>query len=385
MSARWLASVVLSFSALTAAAACPPPLTDPQLRAYAEEGEVSGYVLLRWLKCGWPAAVPVLQPVARLTREKASADADPEDARDLLESDDLFEDFSMMAVANPTAVARMFAEESDEPDEDDPAALADLMRLPVDSARMGKHFEQGIAPAIAWLREHYALPSDVDGRFELALIAQRVRRGDIDGARTHLAAAGPRYAVPDAAMETDSDSAELWAEMRAVLAEPVAQSSAASGPGIRIDRSTPKEVSRVRKCGTAALMDSLFGLDHLREYVLRAAPVDIAIGELLGQWREPVGAGGGRHFDLLVELLRKRYGPTELEQGLGDAVATLRNDDRVVGMNLFGQFVALPSSVLEDDAAAPEGVRERRLANHELAEIVRGTALYRMLPLKPGT
>lgn len=57
----------------------------------------------------------------------------------------------------------------------------------------------------------------------------------------------------------------------------------------------------------------------------------------------------------------------------------MRNDDHVAGMNLFGHFVALPSTVREDDATAPGGVRERRLEERELAEIVRGTLLYRTL------
>jgi hypothetical protein len=384
MSARLLAFFLLSSASCIAAATCPPPLTNAQLRAYAEEGEVSGYVVLRWLKCGWPATVPVLEPVARLTREKAREEADPEDPDSLLESDELLEGLSMMAMANPDGVVKLFAEGDEEPDEDDVPAFAELLRLQVPPAQIASHFEQGVLPAIAWLREHYAVPSGMDGGFELARIAAKVRRGDIDGARAHLADAEPRYSVPDAVAGTHADLTESWQEMRVALAEPVAQSLAASGPGIRIDRSTPKQAVHPRKCGTGALMAQTFGLDYLRGHVLRAAPIDIAIGELLSQWREPISGGGGEHFDLLVELLRKRYGRAELQQGFGDAIAMLRNDENVVGMNLFGHFIVLPGSVLEDDAAAPDGVRERRLENHELAEIVRGTQLFRAVALPPG-
>jgi hypothetical protein len=384
MSARWLAFVVLSFPGLASAVACPPLPTDSQLRAYAEEDDVAGYVALRWLKCGWPATVPALKPVARLTLEKAREEADPAEPNDLLESDELFEGLTTMAVANPVSVVQMFAETDEEPNEDDAPALAELLRLRVNPAQLTDNFEQGVEPAIAWLREHYRLPPDLDGRFELALIASRVRRDDIDGARAHLARAEPLYSVPDAAMGMRFDAAESWKEMRAALAEPVALSLAASGPEFRIDRSTQKKAYVKTRCGTGALMAQMFGLDYLREHVLRAAPIDVAISELLSQWREPVKGGSGEHFDLLVELLRKRYSGTELQQGLGDAIATMRNDEHVVGMNLFGQFIALPGSVLEDDATASGGVRERRLENHELAEIVRGTALFRTLAQAPG-
>lgn len=378
MSARWLVLVVLSLPGLAIAAACPPPLPHAQLRSYANDDAVSGYVTVRWLKCGWPAAVPVLKPVARLTLENARAAADRDDPNDLLESDELFETLSMIVISNPGAVAGMLTEHDEEPAENDPPGLAELLRLRVTPAQIAKNFEQGVEPAIAWLREQYVLPRHIDGRFELALIAIDVRRGDIDGARARVAAAAPRYAESDV-IDAESDSDEDWKAMRAALAEPVAQSSAASGPGIRIDRSTVKDEPRLLKCGTGALMEHLYGVGYLREHVLRAAPIDTAIGELLGQWREPVGAGGGAHFDLLVELLKKRYGGGELEQGLGDAIATLRNDEHVAGMNLFGQFVALPSHVLEDDATTPGGVRERRLEQHELAELVRDTRLYRLL------
>ncbi len=380
MFARCFASIMVLCFPCLASAACPRPFSEAQLRTFAQSGQdVTGYVMLRWFKCGWDATVPVIAPAAQITREAADAKADPDDQSDPLEGDELVEMFSMTVVANPKDAPRVFAMGEEEPNEDDLPALAELMRLSVSSAEIVHNMENGVTPAIAWLRQNYLLPAELDLRLELALIAQKVRSGDLAAARAQLAAAEPRAAQ---ALVLESDGGADWASMQAILAEPVAQSAAATGPGIMIDRATPKQRFSRAQCGYIGKYGQL-DFTYLRAYVLRAAPIDVAIGELLGQWREPVGADGGEHLGLLVELLKKRYGRRELEQVLSDGIATLRNDDLVAGMNLFGHFVVLPSTVREDDATAPDGVRERRLEEHELAEIVRGTALYRALLSTP--
>lgn len=383
MIVRVLATAALLCAASIAAAACPRPLTDAQLRTHAENGEIAGYVMRRWFTCGWPAVAPALGSAAEITREKALADAGPDDPDAVLEYDELLEALSLAVVMTPRGVIELAAENDDEPAEDDLPALAELLRMSVSPEQAAKNFEQGLAPAIAWMRKHYVLPETLDRRFELALIAQNIRSGDIGGARARFALAVARPVSSGTPIHGIADADEHWKTMQTILAEPVALSTVATGPGIRLDRSTSKQAPAREMCGTGALMERTFGLEYLRGYVLRAAPIDVAIDELLGQWREPVNAGGGEHLDLLVELLKKRYSKAELDQGFGDAIALLRNDDQVAGMNLFGRFIALPGSVLEDDATAPDGVRERRLENRELAEIVQRTALYRALVSKP--
>jgi len=380
MFARCFASMMVLCFPCLAAAACPRPFSEAQLHTFAQSGqEVAGYVMLRWFKCGWDATVPVIAPAAQITREAADAKADPDDQSNPLQGDELVEMLSMTVFANPNDAPRVFAMGEDEPDEDDPPALAELMRLRVSSAEIVHNMENGVTPAIAWLRHNYLLPAELDLRLELALIAHKVRSGDLASARAQLALAAPRAAQ---ALVLESDGIPEWASMQAVLAEPVVQSATATGPGIMIDRATEKRSYRETQCGFIGKYERLDFTD-LRAYVLRAAPIDLAIGELLGQWREPVGADGGEHLGLLVELLKKRYAQHELEQAFSDAIATLRNDDQVAGMNLFSHFVVLPSSVREDDATAPGGVRERRLEEYELADIVRGTALYRALLSTP--
>ncbi|HSX62220.1 MAG TPA: hypothetical protein VLF18_18710 [Tahibacter sp.] len=345
------------------------------MRAYAEENDIADYVAMRWITCGWAATVPALDTVAQITRADAVEETDSGDARELLEADALVEALAMTISANPAALTAGFVEEyADDPDADEPSVLAKLMRVRVSVAQMERHLRQGRESAAAWLRARYVLTSEIDGQIEIAFIAERARGGDIDGARMRLAAAEPRFVLPGL---SDERSADRWKALRETLDEPVATSSAATGPGIVIDRSTVGPIRRI--CGTSLWNAQLFGFDDVRERVLRAAPIDTALAELLQDWHEPTGRGGGDHPDLLVELLRKRHGAVGTTQGIDDAIASIRNDEHVAGMNLFGQFVALPSHVREDDPSTTSGVRERRLEIAELAAIVRDTRLFRTL------
>jgi len=357
------------------AMACPPALSSAQLQAMESTEDASTYVLLRWLKCGpTDAAVlwPALRDVVRQRQiEEEAIDAGPTvDAETDVEAEPdpaaLMLLFSLSM--NPDALVRSVGD--DDHAEGEPALDA-LMRWPVPAETMKRHFEQGIAPALALLRQEPMTPA-LEWQIEFVLVAQEVRQGRIAEARAHVArlVASPLPAGVE-------DSVGDWTkEMVELLAEPAQRSTAAGAPGWVLDRSTATR-SRFR-CGTADVMREL-GPAYLREIVLRAAEPDAAIADQLEKtWRANVH-GSIRKTDvaLLAELLRKRYGAAELRQGWDDAVAMIRNDEQVAGTQLLGYFLVLPSDVIEDDAAAPGGTHQRKLSTEELAELVRASPLYR--------
>lgn len=384
---RSVFAALFLFAAAGAAMACPPAPSAAQLQSVNAAEDGAPYLLMRWLKCG-PADAAVLWPTWRdaLRRQQAEERADdtayhePDQASYLL----------LMALSmNPEALAKSVAEstaeaKAEQADADEPDAaeeenetvpgLRALSAWPVPVATMKRHFEQGLEPAAALLLQESASPA-IAATLELARVSQRIRAGDIDAARALLARV---QATPPA-----DDPGNLFGEMSdtltEVLAEPEQRSLAVSGPGLVLDRSTVQP--RKFMCGFAVLAE-LFGKDDLRAQVLRAADLDAAIADQLEEhWRSSVmvrpGSDGMRNVALLAELLRKRYGAAELRLGWDDAVATIRNDEQVAGTQLLGHFLVLPSDVIEDDASAPGGTRQRKLSTEELAELVRASPLYR--------
>lgn len=380
---RSVFAALFLFAAAGAAMACPPVLSSAQLQAMESTEDASTYVLLRWLKCG-PADAVVLWPtlrdaVRRKQVEDEVIDAEPDsdvDAGDGAEMDDVVEaepdPAAMMLLfplsMNPDALVRSLDERGHVERE---PALDALMRWAVPAETMKLHFEQGIAPALAMLRQEPMTPA-LEWQIEFVLVAQEVRQGRIAEARAHLA----RFMAVPLPAGVNGGRDDWRDDMAELLAEPAQHSAAAGAPGWVLDRSTAKGFRR--RCGTAEVMHEL-GPAYLRKIVLRTAEPDAAIADQLEKsWRANV-EGDSRKTDtaFLAELLRKRYGAAELRQGWDDAVATIRNDEQVAGTQLLGHFLVLPSDVIEDDAAAPGGTHQRKLSTEELAELVRASPLYR--------
>ncbi|WP_257387058.1 hypothetical protein [Tahibacter caeni] len=379
-----LSALFLLAAGSGAAAACPPAPSAAQLQSVDAVEDAAPYLLMRWLKCG-PADAAALWPAWRdaLHREEAEERADnpayhePDQAPLLLLTAlSMDPDALAASIAESTAQAQSEQDDADESNAADEAVpgLRVLSAWPVPVATMKRHFEDGLEPAAALLRQDYPSPA-IAATVELARVSQMIRNGRIPDARALLART--REAVPaDDPEQIFHEMSQLLAE---VLTEPEQRSLAESGPGLVLDRST--RTRHVLKCGFAGL-EHLFGKDRLRAQVLRTADADAAIADQIEEhWRNGVL---GRKTDddandvaLLAELLRKRYGTAELRQAWDDAIALIRNDEQVAGTRLFGHFLALPSDVIEDAADAPDGTRQRKLGTQELAELVRGTPLYR--------
>lgn len=384
---RSVFAALFLFAAAGAAMACPPAPSAAQLQSVDAAEDGAPYLLMRWLKCG-PADAAALWPAWRdaLRRQQAEEHADDPDYREpdqasylLLMALSMSPDALAKSMAESTAEATAEQADADEPDateeenETVPGERA-LSAWQVPVATMKRHFEQGLEPAAALLLQESTSPA-IAATLELARVRQLIRAGDIDAARASFA----RVQATPPADDPGNMFGELSDTLTEVLAEPEQRSLAASGPGLVLDRST----ARPRKfmCGFIGLA-KLFGKDDLRAQVLRAADPDAAIADQLEEhWRSSVlvgpGSDGMRDVALLAELLRKRYGAAELRQGWGDAVAMIRNDEQVAGTQLLGYFLVLPSDVIEDDAAAPGGTRQRKLTTEELAELVRASPLYR--------
>ncbi|HWU53674.1 MAG TPA: hypothetical protein VN153_12770 [Tahibacter sp.] len=373
---RSVFAALFLFAAADVATACPPALSSAQLQAIESTEDASTYVLLRWLKCG-PADAAVLWPTLRDAVRRKQAE---EEAIDAGPNADAEADVVVEAEPDPAALMLLFAlsmnpdalvRSLDDGHSGDEPVLDALMRWPVPAETMKRHFEQGIAPALALLRQEPMTPA-LEWQAEFVRVAQEVRQGRITEARAHVArlvAAPPPAGVEDSVGDWTKEMVEL-------LAEPAQRSTAAGAPGWVLDRSTA--TGSRRRCGTAEVMHEL-GPAYLRGIVLRAAEPDAAIADQLEKsWRTNL-RGDIRKADLalLAELLRKRYGAAELRQGWDDAVAMIRNDEQVAGTQLLGHFLVLPSDVIEDDKSAPGGTRQRKLSTAELAELVRASPLYR--------
>ncbi|TDR41265.1 hypothetical protein DFR29_111179 [Tahibacter aquaticus] len=352
--------------------ACPPLLSRQALQQLDPQEELGQYVMLRWLTCGAETTLPAL-PVLRAGLRLQALQRDGDGDEPAAAPDDEFAEMVVASLSvNPHAVIAGFFEEREDIDEDTPAYLRSLMAWQVSAQQKLRHFEQGVAPVIAFLRQQPLSPS-IEQQLELILIAQEIRQGKIEQARTHLARVASAAALPQA----DTESAERLAQMKAVLAPVREHSLAADTQRWVIDKSTGRRL-RMR-CGTGAWMEAMYGLDYLRAEVLRRADADAdaAIAELLqDDWREQIGGHGSRS-GFLAELLRKRHPPAALKLAWDDALASIRNDDDKAGLSLFGNYLALPSAVLEGDVTAAGGARERPLTVDELAELVRQSALYR--------
>jgi hypothetical protein len=360
----------LLLSALFAAdvQACPPLPSTARLQALAEQDELDGYTLLRVLKCGWREA----EPAVRAWRE--SVRAAPGEEEDTEES--LIEPFIAATRVNPAFIRKLLDEPLDE--DDAPAEVMALARMPQGQAAQLRHFEQSLAPAIAWLRKEAPLTPAQELQLELSLAAQEIRRGQLDQARAHVEKAAADWEAletkDEASDSARTEASEALEEFRAVLALPAAQSLATTSEPWTLDRS-----SWLRRCGFSAAMAEVFGTAYLRELVLRHSDPDLAISELLAaDWRDQIH-GSPEHAEFLATLLRKRYSAQELRQGWDDALASLRNEDAVTGLSLFGHFLPLPSAVRERADNPGDLPTERRLRDEELVEMVRNTPLYKAL------
>lgn len=365
--------------------ACPPAPSAAQLQSADGVEDGAYYLLMRWLKCG-PADAAALWPAWRDALRRQEAEERTEilthDASDqapylLLLALSLDPDALAKSMAESTAEAEAEQAGTDEPDlagdEGVPGQRA-LSAWPVPVATMKRHFEQGLEPAAALLRQDSASPA-IAATVELVRVRQMIRNGRIHDARALLA----RVQAAPPADDPEKVFGETSNLLTEVLAEPEQRSLVAGGPGLVLDRSTSRQ--RKFRCGFDGFAH-LFGKDRLRAQVLRAADPDAAIADQLEEhWRDGVfgrpRSDGMESVALLAELLRKRYGAAELRQGWDDAVAMIRNDEQVAGTQLLGHFLILPSDVIEDDATAPGGTRQRKLSIEELAGLVRASPLYR--------
>ncbi len=383
---KFVAVIALALVSWTASAQspCPDPLSASQLQQLRDDDSYTlrTYALTRWFKCGWPAALPAMK-VWRTAAEEAAREDAAEYKDALPTSTEFVEDLRMMVWMSPEAFDMHLSEEfTEEPNEDDPAQLAALMRLRVDPAQMLRHIEQGRTAVIALLREDLALPAATDLVLELSVVAQLIRAGKIDEARAYFdrierqsTARDVQLAdVADATRDSDAEAVERLDSMRAVLGPVGPVSGATTATRWIIYRS---QAARRNFCGTGAMMERLFDTTYLRDIVLRAADADAAIAEALTvDWRAQVNGAGARS-GLLLDLLRKRYGKAGLEQGWADALAGLRTDGASIGVVLFGHYLAMPDAVVESDASSPGATHERPLRLDELINLVKATALYR--------
>lgn len=388
MSARWLASVVLSLSGLATAAACPPPLSAAQSRQLVERGaeEMHEYASLRWLKCGWRAA----EPAMREWRDAVKADARKDAAETGSEPDgrdEFVEQIVMSLHADPNQLidADFLVDMTEEPGPDDPPPLADLMRLRISPATLASNFESGIAGAAALLRRGHLSDAD-ELMIDLALVKQMARRGELDAARARLDriardVQARQAARPEGDDESDYGELEFLATMQAAFEPVSAKSAAVDDSAWVLDRSSRQRFY----CGTGAYMERMFGASTLRESVLKSGDLDAAIGEVLVlPWRDHL-IRGAPQATLLLELLRRRYGEAGLRQGWEDAIATLRDDGATPSIQLFGHYLPLPKRVREDDPGSPDSTRERALGREELVALVKDSPLYRLSLGKPAS
>lgn len=376
-------ALLLAMAGLFAAPAlqaCPPPLSRQELQQLDAQEDLSRYILLRWLVCGPETALPALPLLRDALRDQARQDDGGNDSAEApdgkAEPVDEFVQAVLFALSiNPQVLASDDFLDRKDAAEGAAGHLAALLAWPAGTQQMTRHFEQGLAPAIAFLRQEPLSPA-IEQQLELILVAQEIRQGRIEQARKHFArvsadAATAPQGDPDAA----ADAAERLKQMAAVLAPVHTPSLAAATQRWVVDNSTGYPLRR--RCGTGAWFAAIFSLDYLRDAILRRADPDAAIAEVLqGDWRSQIGGDGGR-TGFLVELLRKRYPPAALKLAWDDALASIHSEDDTAGLNLFGHYLALPSAVLEGDATLPGSARERAPSVAELAEMVRRSALYR--------
>lgn len=354
------------------ARSCPPLPSDAQLQQFKDEEQKSGYAQIRWFKCGWSEAAPL---ITRWLDNSPPLPAQPDDEELPPAVFGLF----MTLAANPPQLWSELEEELDPDDERLPQAIRELIRFPVSSVQILRNFEHGLEPAVKLLQEQPALPPVLKLDLELTLIAQQVRQGQVDQARARLARAAldfPVAAAADADVSPLDESHERLNELRAVLAEPAAYSAAAVEPLPAWNRVAPRRPG----CGFGAAMEATFGFGYLRKFVLQKVDIDTAIADLLRrEWRQ-LAYGSSVHSGLLVELLHKRYSAAQLRQEWEDALAGIRVDDSSAGLPLFGHWLPLPREVIEPDPAAPTGEgRQRPLQPQELAEFVKNMRLYKTL------
>lgn len=384
----------LGFAAETQAstsAACPAPLPDAELRRLDSDDELIQYATLRWLLCGPESALPALPVLRDVYRALAieAAEAEPDAAQTAAQAPEPDAAFTRLVIVglsmNPQKLVDGLIESRDDADDQDTGAqqkLAGYWRLRMDRQQMLRNYEQGVHPAIDFLRALPLSPAE-DQLLELALVGQEIRQGRIEDARAHLArvtAAAPKAAADDEQMPARTEIDGMLRDRLQALTEALAPlqqiSPVPDSQGWVLDKSSGRFLRG--RCGFSALFEAMFGAGELRAEVLRRADPNAAIAELLHkEWRGLVD--GGRSSGLLLELLRKRHSSTQLQTALDDAVASVRNENGTAGLLLLGQALPLPSTVIEGDATVPNGTKERPLEMPELVALVQATDLYRQL------
>lgn len=377
--------VLLGFAAIVLALfgpvllACPVALSKAQLKRLDAE-DMRIYAVQRWLKCGFAEAEPAL----RFWRNEATAQerrerrADPEESE--FAGDAFVDEIYGMVVLNPVAIPDELARLDPGTKDGDIAALAELLLLRADEATVRRHFDDSLPALVSWLRKE--VPSGRDPatsamaglELDLVLIKRLVRQGEIAAAREELERIERRWHSRAASMPIADKVKGDISRLRQVLQAVAPRSAAPSRTDWTLNRSRGGFI-----CGTPYVQERRYGVQYLRDYVLRAADTDAAIAELLDtSWRSEI-AGDASHTLLLAELLRRRHDDAALKQGWIDALATLRADEHGSGLQLFGQFLPLASALIEDDAPAPGSTRERRFTQEELVALVLATPLYRSL------
>ena len=387
-----LAGLALAAATQAATAACPAPLPEAQLRRLDTDDELTQYVTLRWLLCGPESALPILPVLRDAYRAQAieEAEADPDTAQTAAQMPGRDEAFTQLVIAgvsmNPQQLVDGLIESRADFDAEPAQAqqqLAGYWRLRVDRAQMLRNYEQGLRPAIEFLRRAPLSPAE-DHLLELALVGQEIRQGRIEDARAHLAritATAPKPAADDeeagARREIDGMLRDRLQALTEALAPVQAISPAPESRGWVLDKSTGRFLRG--RCGFSAMFEAMFGAGELRAEVLRRADPAAAIAELLHrEWRGLID--GDRSSALLLEFLRKRHSTDEeLQTALDDAAASVHNENGTAGLLLFGQMLPLPSAVIEGNATVPDGTKERPLETAELVALVQASDLYREL------
>lgn len=356
--------------------ACPPLATPSELQQLAATDAIAvrNYAVLRWLKCGWPMAEPVLRQARDAMIQQASA-RDASSLRSLKSVEGMAverfaRDLLRWLDRDPAALATrhfIFA-----PADTTPAVVAQVMRMPVEPDLLRRNFDDGFDRFLAFLRER-PLPGRSDVLVDIASIKHTVWRGDLDAARAHTdrLLADAMVSMFDQAGRTDR--VMPLERMQQALAPPVAQSVVIADEDWVVDRSTPPVIAT---CAHSSV--TRFSVAAVRARVLRVADPDAAIAELFSTgWREQLLDPDADHGELLAVLLRRRYGDDGVRQAWGDAIARLRIGEATPSLLLFGHWLPLPSRVREADLASPGGVRERAFTREDAVDFLHDSPLYR--------
>ena len=346
----------------TASWACPPVPSGAAMKELKQSGseDLSNYAFARLLKCGWQEAKPSFSLALDASRA---------------EDDEAGASLIFLLMMNPRSLVAEFSQEGFE----EQPLLAPLAIGPDEAELAVQRFEDAVPAIAALMREKLTMEKDTDSALEFALASAELRLGRLDDARQRLDRL--QRSVSDADKDTDEgdDMQGELAQMRTAMDETATETDSASDPAWIVDHTTSR-AQRLLHCGGVGLpvMDRASIKSQAQ---LARKETDAAIGTLLqARWRDLVTGRSDATPDIM-HLLKLRYSKPAMQQAWTDAEASIRIEPNFAGLNLFGQFLPLPSAVREDDKTSPSpgAYTERLLTQDEALALMRGTDLHKVI------